>query len=75
MLPCMVNSMKPLRVIVLAPSDVVGVRLMDDLHMAKYVRGKKILKENHDVIVTLYKTFVNYIDDLKERYDVVIIDE
>lgn len=75
MLPCMVNSMKPLRVIVLAPSDVVGVRLMDDLHMAKYVRGKKILKENHDVVVTLYKTFVNYIDDLKNRYDVVIIDE
>ena len=74
-LPALIKSMEWLRVVVIAPNDVVWSRIMDDLHMAKYVRWKKVLDCKHDVIVTLYRTFNIYKDHFNSNYDVVIIDE
>ena len=75
--PAILNSLHGEKIIVLAPNDVVASRLMDDLAgIAKYVRGKKILKSlNERVVVTLYKTFNLYVKELNEEFWVVLIDE
>ncbi len=75
--PAIIDSFHDRKILLLAPNNVVALRLMEDLvGVAKYSRGKKILKElDNRVVVTLYKTFNLYFEELNKNYDIVIIDE
>jgi len=75
--PSILNSFDDRKILLLAPNNVVALRLMDDLEwIAIYSRGKKILNElDNRVVVTLYKTFNLYTDALNDKFDIVLIDE
>ncbi len=75
--PSILNSFDDRKILLLAPNNVVALRLMDDLKdIAVYSRGKKILKElDNRVVVTLYKTFNLYTEELNKEFEIVLIDE
>jgi len=75
-IPSLLKSFEWLKILILAPNNVVWDRLMDDINdVAVYARGKKIKEVDNDIVLTLYKTFNLYFDYLNWKFDMVIIDE